>query len=209
MEDAELIKVVLVDDHRLVLDGIMARLESVEDIEVVGQASNGEEAITAVADKAPDVVLMDLAMPLMNGLEATQHLHRDYPDTRVLILSMHDSREYIVQLMEAGASGYVLKDVSCDELVNAIRTVHQGNTHFSAGASQSLFGNRNARLTQREEGVLRLLAEGYNNKQIAQQLDISVRTVEKHRQNIKTKLDITTTSGLIRYAIEYNLGGLG
>ncbi|MES9898359.1 MAG: response regulator transcription factor [Sedimenticola sp.] len=209
MGDAKPIRVILVDDHRLVLDGIMARLESVEDIEVVGQAGNGAEAIEQVAEKQPDVVLMDLAMPVMNGLEATKILHKDYPETRILILSMHDSREYIVQLMEAGASGYVLKDVSCDELVNAIRTVDQGNTHFSAGASQSLFCRSEDVLTQREESVLKLLAEGNNNKQIARLLDISVRTVEKHRQNIKAKLDITTTSGLIRYAIEHNLGGLG
>ncbi|MEW8013386.1 MAG: response regulator transcription factor [Candidatus Sedimenticola endophacoides] len=210
MAEGECIQLLLADDHPLLLEGIVSRLSSVADIEVVGQANNGQQVLDMVAEVRPDVVMMDLAMPVMNGLEATRQLKQDYPDLRILILSMHDDREYIVQLMRAGASGYVLKDVSSAELVNAIRAVSQGNTHFSSGASQSLFGSdvSDGVLTPREEDVLKLLAEG-NNKQIARELDISVRTVEKHRQNIKAKLNIGTTSGLIRYAIEHKLIGLG
>ena len=210
---SDVIRVMLADDHPLVLDGIIARIDGEENIQVVGKASNGTELINQLDACKPDVVLLDLNMPVMNGFEATQAIRAGYPDIRILILSMHAKREYIMQLMQAGASGYVLKDVSSDELINAIKTVYQGNTHFSSGAAESLFGNNatgqgDGPLTRREETVLKLLADGKNNKQIARELDISTRTVEKHRQNIKSKLNIQTSSGLIRYAIEHNLVGL-
>ncbi|WP_421862642.1 response regulator transcription factor [Motiliproteus sp.] len=215
--DSAGIRVLLVDDHPLVLDGIQARLESAPGIEVIGLAGNGREALELSARLNPDVVLMDVSMPVMNGIEASSLFQRDYPDIRVLILSMHDSREYIMQLMHSGARGYVLKDVGCEELIKAIETVHQGNTYFSQGASQSLFNpdaekaagteTQNPLLTKREQTVLRLLAQGSSNKQIAKELNISVRTVETHRQNIKTKLGIQTAAGLARYAIENNLVG--
>lgn len=205
------IKLLLVDDHPLVRDGIRARFESDELIEVIGEAQNGQQALDFVQQQLPDVVLMDVSMPVMNGLEATQHLRNRYPDVPVLILSMHDSREYIQQLVQIGASGYVLKDVGSDELVRAIQTVYQGGSYFSAGVSQMLFqgqpeaAEQKQALTPREETVLRYLAEGNSNKEIARQLDISVRTVETHRQNIKQKLDIHTAAGLARYAIEQGL----
>lgn len=208
------IRVLLVDDHPLVLDGIAARLAPVETIEVIGLAANGQEALAQTQRLHPDVVLMDISMPVMNGIEAIRHFQQDHPAVKVLILSMHDSREYIVQLMQSGAKGYVLKDVCSEELVKAIETVHLGNTYFSQGASQTLFSQPEPvqpeaqSLTRREQTVLRLLAEGSSNKQIAQQLNISVRTVETHRQNIKTKLDIHTAAGLARYAIEHNLVSL-
>ncbi|RDE24831.1 DNA-binding response regulator [Motiliproteus coralliicola] len=214
--DGANIKVLLVDDHPLVLDGIQARLEAVPGIEVIGLAGNGREALALSAELKPDVVLMDVSMPVMNGIEASSHFQRDFPDIRVLILSMHDSREYIMQLMHSGARGYVLKDVGCEELIKAIETVHQGNTYFSQGASQSLFNpdaeasptpDQSPLLTKREQTVLRSLAQGSSNKQIARELNISVRTVETHRQNIKTKLGIQTAAGLARYAIENNLAG--
>ena len=205
------IKLLLVDDHPLVRDGIRARFEADELIEVIGEAQNGQQALDFVSQQMPDVVLMDVSMPVMNGLEATQHLRQLYPSMPVLILSMHDSREYIQQLVQTGASGYVLKDVSSDELVRAIQTVYQGGSYFSAGVSQMLFqgqaqaSEQTQPLTPREETVLRHLAEGSSNKEIARQLDISVRTVETHRQNIKQKLDIHTAAGLARYAIEQGL----
>lgn len=210
------IRVLLVDDHPLVRDGIRARLEGEPGIEVVGEASNGEEALQQVEVLAPDVLLMDVSMPVMNGFEATRRLAELAPKVRVLILSMHDNREYILKLIKSGAKGYILKDVSAEEMLCAIETVHQGGTYFSAGASRSLFNPAEAAppeadaapsevLTPRELTVLRQLAEGCNNKEIARELGISVRTVETHRQNIKAKLDIQTAAGLVRYAIEHKL----
>lgn len=205
----------LVDDHPLVIDGIQARLEDEGSIEVVGRGGNGQEAIALCAELQPDVVLMDISMPVMNGLEATRVLSEQAPAVRVLILSMHDNREYMVQLIQAGAKGYILKDVTAAEMVKAVETVYHGGTYFSASASQTLFSSFDTptagepqvdpQLTQRERTVLKLLAEGNNNKEIARLLSISVRTVETHRQNIKAKLDIHTAAGLTRYAIEHNL----
>lgn len=211
MTEQQTIRVLLVDDHPLVLDGIRARLENVDGIEVVGEANNGLEALDRARDLNPAVVLMDVSMPVMNGLEATLKFQQDFPAVKVLILSMHDNKEYILQLMQSGASGYILKDVSSDELIKAIETVFQGNTYFSQGASQTLFNSfeggkqQTQNLTNREETVLRLLAQGNSNKGIANELKISVRTVETHRQNIKNKLDIQTAAGLAKYAIEHNL----
>lgn len=211
---SDTIKVLLADDHPLVLDGIIARIEAEDDIRVLGKACNGLELLKLIPLEKPDVVLMDLNMPVMNGLEATKEIKQNCPEVRVLILSMHANREYIMQLMHAGASGYVLKDVASDELLQAIRTVAMGDTHFSAGAADLIFNKpdksqNQGPLTKREEMVLKQLADGQNNRQIAKQLDISIRTVEKHRQNIKTKLDIHTSSGLIRYAVEHDLAQLG
>ncbi|KEA65695.1 DNA-binding response regulator, LuxR family [Marinobacterium lacunae] len=211
---SEPIRVVLVDDHPLVLDGIRARLEEEAGISVVGEACNGQRALEQAKALEPDVMLMDVSMPVMNGFEATRALREQCPNVRVLILSMHDNREYILQLIQSGASGYILKDVSSEEMVKAIETVHQGGTYFSSGASQTLFSRFDEPatpvqdtgvLTRRELTVLKLLAEGRNNKEIARELDISVRTVETHRQNIKSKLNIQTAAGLVRYAIEHNL----
>lgn len=210
------IRVVLVDDHALVQEGIIARLENESALEVVGAASNGAEALSLIAQVKPDVVLMDISMPVMNGFEATERLRAEQPDVRVLILTMHESREYILKLIQCGAAGYVLKDVSASELVNAIKTVYSGATYFSAGVSQSLFSQpdltlqndtaaQQDALTCRETEVLRLLADGASNKEVARQLDISVRTAETHRQNIKNKLDLHTAAGLVRYAIENQL----
>lgn len=207
------IRVILVDDHPLVLDGIRTRLENEAGIEIVAEASNGAQAVEKAQELKPDVVLMDVSMPVLNGFEATRKLGECCPDVRVLILSMHDNREYILQLIQSGAKGYILKDVSAEEMVKAIETVCQGGTYFSSGASETLFSRYDDQapvlsagvLTKREETVLKLLAEGRNNKEIARELDISVRTVETHRQNIKSKLNIQTAAGLVRYAIEHNL----
>jgi len=210
------IRVLLVDDHPLVLDGISARLEGEDSLEVVGMANDGKQALELAAKEKPDVVLMDVSMPVMNGFEATERFRAEQPDIKVLILSMHDDREYIVKLIKCGAAGYVLKDVSSSELIAAIETIHRGGTYFSSGASQALFSQfeqeqaapapvQQEALTGRETDVLKLVAEGNSNKAIARELDISVRTVETHRQNIKNKLDIHTAAGLTRYAIENNL----
>ena len=215
MSSKTIIKVLLVDDHPLVLDGISARLEGNENLDVIGTAGNGQEALDKALALKPDVVLMDISMPVLNGLEASARFRDEQPDVKVLILSMHDNREYIVKMIQNGAAGYVLKDVSSDELINAIETIYQGGTYFSAGASHTLFSQFSETpepeaepvnvLTRREETVLKLLAEGLCNKDVARQLNISVRTVETHRQNIKSKLNITTAAGLTRFAIEQKL----
>lgn len=205
------IKVLLVDDHMLVLDGLVARLELETNIQIVGTANNGQEALTKALELKPDVVLMDVSMPVLSGLEAAQRFHQEQPDVKVLMLSMHNDREYILPLVQSGASGYVLKDVSVAELITAIETVYQGGTYFSAGASKSLFTmpesaaetlESGEELTKRETDVLIELASGCANKEVARRLNISVRTAETHRQNIKNKLNIHTTAGLTKYALE-------
>ncbi len=212
MNESTSIRLLLVDDHPLVLDGINSRLQVEDGIDVVGQASNGKEALEKAKQVNPHVVLMDVTMPVMGGLEATRRFKTEFPGVRVLIFSMHDDQEYILKLMQSGASGYVLKNVSSEELIQAIETVYRGSTYFSAGATQSLFHDRRQQsqkgavlLTNREDTVLKLIAEGESNKEIARSLNISVRTVETHRQNIKSKLDIHTAAGLTKYAIEQGL----
>lgn len=211
-EDAAVtIRVLLVDDHVLVLDGLQARLAMEPHIEIVGTANNGEQALLKARETQPDVVIMDVSMPVLNGIEAAKRFKQDLPHIRLLMLSMHDDREYILPLIRSGAGGYVLKDVSSTELIKAIETVHLGNTYFSSGASQALFhegdGGEAAPdiLSKRERAVLKHLALGYSNKEIGQTLSISVRTVETHRQNIKSKLGLHSTAGLTKYAIERKL----
>ena len=204
------IKVLLVDDHLLVLDGLQARLELEEYIEVIGTANNGLDALNKAKVLQPDVVLMDVTMPVLNGLEATKRFQTEQPGTKILVLSMHNEKEYILSLIQSGANGYVLKDVSSEELVLAIETVYQGGTYFSSGASEALFTQQKLtspqeELTNRERSVLKALASGLSNKEIANQLNISVRTVETHRLNIKAKLDISSAAGLTKYAIEHQI----
>ncbi len=207
------ISVLLVDDHKVVLEGFVARLESEAGIEVVGTASTGLEALEQAKKLAPDVVLMDVSMPVMNGLEATRQFKQQLPESKVLMLTMHDNREYIVQVMQSGALGYILKDVSADEMVKAIETVNQGGTYFCQAVAKTLFsqaeavsaGGKTRALSRREETVLRMLALGNTSKQIAAELNLSVRTVETHRQNIKHKLELNSVAELAKYAIEHSL----
>ncbi|RBP81107.1 DNA-binding response regulator [Marinomonas rhizomae] len=204
------IRVLLVDDHMLVLDGLQARLELEDNIDIIATASNGLEALEKAHESKPDLILMDVSMPVLNGLEATKRFKAELPSIKILMLSMHHDKEYILSLIQSGANGYILKDVSSEELVQAINTVYQGGTYFSSGASDSLFSptiepKRYEELTKREVAVLKEVAIGLSNKEIAQSLSISVRTVETHRQNLKNKLDIHTSAGLIKYALEHQL----
>ena len=205
------IRVMLVDDHPLVLEGIRSVLETYEHIEVVGAAENAKDGLKLALTTKPDVVLMDINMPDMNGIDAIEMFKDQLPTARLLMLSMHDSREYISTSTMYGASGYVLKDVSTSEIVAAIEKVAQGGTYFSTGVSQVLMGSNeettNSLLTTREQSVLLLVAEGNSNKDVAAKLEISIRTVETHRKNIKKKLGISTTAGLTRYAISNGLLG--
>jgi len=192
------IKVLLVDDHAVVRDGIRARLERSPDFRVVGEAVNGRDALLKVDELHPDVVLMDISMPVMNGMDAARQLGDKHPDTKVIILTMHEHKEYIQGVIRCGAQGYIVKDVSAQEMISAIKTVMGGETYYSSCVSQMMFDDFNRSsgqdgdklgLTQRQRTILALVEQGMSSKAIANELNISVRTVEAHRHNIKIKLD--------------------
>ncbi len=202
------IRVVIVDDHQMVAEGIEAILGTYDDIKVVATLSNAQAIIDQIEILRPDVVLLDLNMPGMNGLSATEHLLEKHPKTRILILSMHDTPEYIQTALSYGAVGYILKDVPTEEIKTAIDTVLQGKQYLCTGANAALAPKtKDGRetLTSREQTVLLELAQGRSNKEVAIKLEISVRTVETHRKNIKRKLGISTTAGLTRYAMEHGV----
>jgi len=204
------IKLLLVDDHPIVLDGIKSHLAAQPEFEVVGDATNGQEALRKAKLTMPDVVLMDISMPHMNGLEAMAQLRKQLPAAKVLVLTMHDSKEYISQIIRFGARGYLLKDCSPAELVLAIKAVYLGEVYFSPAVARVLIeeiadGEKKSAeapaLTERERQVLSLIAEGLLNKQMADRLGIGVRTIETHRERIMRKLEIHTVAGLTKYAL--------
>jgi DNA-binding NarL/FixJ family response regulator len=199
------VQIMLVDDHPLVRDGLRARLEAVPHFRVVLEAGSGAEAL-ALADAARiDLVLMDITMRDGSGIDATAQLSRSHPEIAVLILSMHDKLEYVSQAMQAGARGYVLKDAPGKDIVLAIDTVMAGGIYYSAPVARQLArpGMPDNQLTSREQEVLRHIANGESNKQIARALDLSVRTVETHRLNIKRKLGIEGQAELIKFAVQH------
>ncbi|MBE9638130.1 response regulator transcription factor [Salipiger mangrovisoli] len=201
-------KVVIVDDHPLVAEGIEALLESYDDIRVLATVSDGQQMIDRLDELLPDVILMDLNMPGLGGLSATEMILERRPETRVLVLSMHDTPQYITTALGHGASGYLLKDVPTEEIKIAIDTVMAGERYLCTGAEGALapvLSNGGEQLTNREQTILLQLAQGKSNKEVAQVLDISVRTVETHRKNIKRKLGISSTAGLTRYALEHGV----
>jgi len=203
------VKVLLIDNHPLVLEGLKAILETFEGIDVVGAASLARAGLALARATQPKVVLMDINMPQISGIDAIEMFREEVPEARILMLSMHDSREYISTSVLHGASGYILKDVSTEEIVAAIETVAAGGTYFSSGVSDVLLERRAAEpaqpLTSREYSVLLLIAAGRSNRDIAAALSISAATVETHRKKIKKKLGVATTAGLTRYAIENGL----
>ncbi|WP_120501581.1 response regulator transcription factor [Roseovarius sp. EL26] len=202
------IRVLIVDDHPMVAEGIQFILENDPQINVIGTLSNGQEVIDQVEVLTPDVILMDLNMPGIGGLSATEIILERRPETRILILSMHDSPEYISSALNHGAVGYVLKDVPTEKIKQAIQAVMAGQQYLCTGAQGSLNpANQPDReqLTNREQTILLQLAQGKSNKDVAQDLDISIRTVETHRKNIKRKLGISSTAGLTRYAMEHGV----
>ena len=211
------IRILLVDDHTVVRQGLRALLKAEEDIEVIGEAENGRVAVQLVRKDPPDVVIMDVAMPLLNGLEATRQILKTAPGTRVLVLTSYSDDDCVQQLTEAGVSGYLIKQTAANDLVKAIREVQKGNAFFSPTIAKRLrnqcreaFANgqpvkKNIELTSREAEVLQLIAEGFSNKQIAGELGISIKTVEKHRQQVMNKLNIHDVAGLTRYALTKGL----
>ena len=208
------IAVLLVDDHSIVRQGLRLLIEENDDIKIIGEAKTGREAVKIAAQHSPDIVIMDIAMPLMNGIQATQQILKASHRTKVLILSAHSDPEYVKQVIEVGASGYLLKHTSGKELTEALRKLKKGGTFFSADIAREvkskfrkapgghgLVKNADEKLTPREAELLQLIAEGLPNKQIASELEISIKTVEKHRQHLMKKLDIHDIAGLTRFAI--------
>ena len=200
-----MIRVLIIDDHPLVREGLTARLASEPDITVVGEAGDATQALAAIERCAPTLVLMDIGMKDVNGIELTSMLLERAPTLAVLMLSMYGSVEYAQRSLQAGARGYVLKDAPSSEILTALRTVANGGTYLSSEMAQRLFKAPVPRslLSTREQDILVFLAHGQSSKQVARALDLSVRTVEAHRQNIRRKLDLETQADLIKYAVEH------
>jgi DNA-binding NarL/FixJ family response regulator len=212
-------RIMIVEDHTLLRSGLRALLTQDADLEVVGEADNGRDALRAIGTLKPDLVLMDISMPGMNGIEAISEIKQRLPGAKVIVLTIHKTDEYIHEALRAGANGYVLKDATHDELRTAIRTVLSGKMFLSPdvsgrvittylGAMKTPIASRPSdTLTRRERQVLKLVAEGHNNRYIAEYLSLSVKTVEKHRSNLMKKLDIHSVATLTTFAIENGLLG--
>lgn len=215
MTDTAKIKLAIADDHTILLDGLRALLQKQKDMEVTGMYSNGSNLLEDLPQSQPDVILADINMPVMNGHELTLKVKEQYPHIPVIILSMHDDAGHIMELIEAGASGYVLKNVNDKELLDAIRMVYNGRMYFSAEVSEKITSlavqqrrpekNEQPRLTGREIEILKLIAQEYSNAAIADTLFISERTVETHRKNMMRKTNNKTIVGMLRYAMEHKL----
>lgn len=211
------IRVLLVDDHQILREGLKALLDEQPGIEVVGEAGDGTGAVAQCGVLRPDVVIMDILMPGMNGIEATAQIHRDYPDSRVLILSMYDDEEYVQQGIRAGAAGYVLKGFAADDLLRAVEEVHHGGSFLHPTVAAKLIQDYVRRapaheapggpgpLTPRERQVLRLIAEGNTNQEVAELLLLSRKTVENHRTSIMRKLGVHDVTELVKYALRTGL----
>lgn len=212
-------KILIADDHRLFRDGLKALLEKQTDMQVVGETPDGIATVKAVLDKKPDIVLMDISMPELNGIEATRQIMESRPETRVIVLSMHSDQRYIAECLKAGAVGYILKDCPTEELLTAVRAVANKQVYLSRKITESVvreYINLNkggssqvfAILSPREREVLQLLAEGKSTKQIAETLNVSVKTIETHRKQIMDKLNMRSIAELTKYAIREGLTSL-
>jgi len=209
----KLIRVLLVDDHPVVRKGLYACLDRQEHLQIVGEAGDGQEALVKARELQPDIMLMDIDLPGMNGLAVAEVLQREQPQIQIVFLSMHGEREYVMRILQSGARGYVLKHAPTEELVQAISKVHSGETYFSPEVAKVALNQivqnqgiqKNGILTDRENEVLVQIAGGLSNKEIACKLGVGVRTVETHRERIMRKLDIHSAAGLTRYAISNGL----
>ncbi len=211
-----MVRIVLADDHKILREGLRSLLEDEEDFDVVAEADDGRQAIDLVEELKPDVIIMDIGMPNLNGIEATRYIKSGFPETRVLALSMHANERFVAEMLRAGADGYLLKDCAVDELITAIRTILRGKVYLSPDIMDVVVkdfleimredeDSVYSILTQREREVLQLIAEGKTTREIADILNVSSKTVETHRQQIMKKLDLHNVAELTRYAIESGL----
>jgi two-component system response regulator NreC len=213
----ENLRIVLAEDHTILREGLRALLSANPNFEIIGEAQNGREAVRCVEKLEPDLLLMDLSMPRMSGMDAIREIKRRYPEVKIIALTVHKTEEYLLTTLKAGADGYVLKDATHEELVMAIKNVMGGKSYLSPGVSEKIItgylegrkSNRTASpwetLSQREREVLKLIAEGFKNKEIAEDLCISLKTVEKHRANLMKKLDLHNAATLTVYAVQKGL----
>jgi len=207
--------IVVADDHKIVREGLVKLLEGRSDFTVIGEASDGEEAVQMVLEKEPDVVIMDIWMPRLSGIDATRRIGKRGSQTKILVLSMHESRTYVEEVLRAGASGYIVKNSASSDLLQAIDAIQSGASYLSPAITQQVVdaiarpGDSSpsgvAMLTDREREVLQLIAEGLSSKEIASMLGVSLKTVDSHRSNLMEKLDIHKVSGLVRFAIRAGL----
>ena len=213
----ENLRIILAEDHTILREGLRALLSADPAFEIIGEAQDGREAVRCVEKLEPDLLLMDLSMPRMSGMDAIREIKKRYPDIKIIALTVHKTEEYLLATLQAGADGYVLKDATHDELVLAIKNVMRGKSYLSPGVSEKVIegyleGKESNRprsswetLSQREREVLKLIAEGYKNKEIAEDLCISLKTVEKHRANLMKKLDLHNAAALTVYAMQKGL----
>jgi DNA-binding NarL/FixJ family response regulator len=209
------LRILLADDHTIVRQGLVSILKEVDDFEVVAEAADGNEAVDKALLTKPDVVVLDVTMPRLNGIEAARRIHKAVPESRILVLTMHEDQEYVLKMVRAGASGYLVKDGAASELVNAIRALHAGQGYFGPQASRALAedyqGRRPAaedpfaQLTDREREVFQLLVEGRTNAQVAEVLCISAKTVDNHRTRLMEKLGVHSSVELVRFAAKQGL----
>jgi len=210
-----MVSIVIADDHKIVREGLIRLLEAREDFTVVGEAANGREAVALVMEKRPDIVLMDINMPKLSGIDATRQLGKAGCQSKILVLSMHESRVYVEEVLRAGASGYVVKNSASTDVHNAIDAVQSGASYLSPAITQQVVdaiarpGDARtagvSMLTEREREVLTLIAEGLSSREIASDLGVSLKTIDSHRSNLMEKLDIHKVSGLVRFAIRAGL----
>ena len=209
-----MIRVIIVDDHQMFIDGIKTLLEQEPSIHIVGHALNGQALLALLEKKNADLILMDIHMPVMNGIEATKIVHKKFPETKIIMLSMHNTKQYITSMITAGASGYILKTTGKEELIKAIEAVHQGGTYYSAEVTSRVMDSFRKKdmvdelqleLTKREKDVLQLLAQDLTAAEIAKILNISHHTVDAHRKNMLSKFNARTTVGLVKMAMEHDL----
>lgn len=210
-----MVRVLIADDHQMFIDGIRSLLAGQDEIDIVAQAKNGKEILEQLAQHAVDIILMDVSMPEMNGIEATRIIRKNHPATQVLMLTMHEGISFIQQVMEAGAAGYILKNTNKQELIRAIGTIAQGGTYFDLQVTQTIMKHMQEKaaglapavqqLSKREQDILRLITQEYTTAEIAESLGIGYQTVETHRKNLLRKLNVRNTAGLVRYALQNGL----
>lgn len=216
----EKIRIVLVDDHQMFRDGVKAVLADEKNIEIVGEVGNGFDLYELLKSCSPDLIITDISMPDLSGIEISKHISEHYPHIRILILSMHTNEEFITKALSAGANGYLPKDASMNELLLAINTISEGENYFNKEISNTILQSiinkskleksdlKSDLLTKREKQIIQLVVDGLSNKEIAEQLFISIRTVDSHKNNIMQKLSLKSSVELVKYAIKHNLVNL-